>query len=827
MTRISDLTLVDSVGDGDEFPVSQGSSGRTRAVAFGTMKANINATVNDAVQEAVDAANRAEVAAASVDPGLRGELADGVTAGDGADLVAFSSTETMRQAVTADRVFDADLQNSTDPLKGARLIGYQGATVADKLLEIVAGAATQVQIDESIDLHNADGAAHPALSAFITSEADRATSSANNAESARDAALLAEDIWPTTAAGIGQGVAGTSALVAGSAGTNGTFSLAFSGGTQVLAPKGRFVVVGGAVTQVIIDYSGYYSAGTPTISFAASSGLTGASVSAVMGANTQVSNYFSIPGLAGSNYFTLYRVDAGPVATLVATYPSGDKVPAFRGTTAASSLNYNNFNQMLLPGWYYNIDRACFNTPYGTFAAIGSVYTEVIGPDQARQTYYKDGLLVESWARTFSLTGPTFSAWKKVMGFGPLNTALITPTSFFRGSTANAVDDPVWGTNISNFNLLIEERWYKVTNRFCSNTPYGTAIAEGTIEVVNTTDDMRTQTYYKDGKFDEVWSRYYTPSTTTFTAWEQQTSLTQKIPGSRTADNFPLREELTARVLGADRDFNKALLAGVYTSNGSVAMFNTPIGTGTVTGTLVVSRRLTTSVQTFYNFDSPYDYWERTFTATPAFSAWVRKKIRNAGKSWTSLGDSITSGTGAGSDGSYAPIASRYMGVTLTNKGFGGAAMAFRAATDTTTNANSFARITAGAAMAGFDLITVAYGTNDFGSSVPLGTLGVSDEATFYGAMELGYSNIIAANPAARVVFVAPTYRQPDGSLQTYRDAIVAFCASKGLRCIEPNKQLGWNAATQATFLGDSLHPNPIGYEAYGRFIAAQIEATW
>jgi hypothetical protein len=123
MTRIIDLTQVATVEDTDEFPIGQASSGRTRSVAFSTIKDNISANVNDITQEAIDAANRAEIAAASVDPGLRAALADGVTVDNGADLVAFSGTETMRQAVTADRAFDADLQNIADPAKGAAIIG--------------------------------------------------------------------------------------------------------------------------------------------------------------------------------------------------------------------------------------------------------------------------------------------------------------------------------------------------------------------------------------------------------------------------------------------------------------------------------------------------------------------------------------------------------------------------------------------------------------------------------------------------------------------------------------------------------------------------------
>lgn len=174
----------------------------------------------------------------------------------------------------------------------------------------------------------------------VTEHADRAESAANDAEqslnsvndtaiqaeSARDAALLSRGLWQTTAQGIGQGVAGTDSLVAGSGGTNGTFALAFSGGTQVIAPKGYFVVAGGAVTQVVITYAGHYSAGTPTLSFAASAGLTGASATAVMAANTDVGEYFSVP-VASPDLIQLYKVESGPVATAVGEpYPSTARI---------------------------------------------------------------------------------------------------------------------------------------------------------------------------------------------------------------------------------------------------------------------------------------------------------------------------------------------------------------------------------------------------------------------------------------------------------------------------------------------------------------------
>ena len=73
------------------------------------------------------------------------------------------------------------LANATDPAKGAGMVGYAGGTVADKLSEIVSGAVTAPQVASAIAGHDSDVGAHPALSAFITSEADRAEAAADAA----------------------------------------------------------------------------------------------------------------------------------------------------------------------------------------------------------------------------------------------------------------------------------------------------------------------------------------------------------------------------------------------------------------------------------------------------------------------------------------------------------------------------------------------------------------------------------------------------------------------------------------------------------------------
>ncbi|MFO1151008.1 MAG: phage tail protein [Alsobacter sp.] len=78
-----------------------------------------------------------------------------------------------------------------------------------------------------------------------------------------------------------QGILSASVSAQGSGGTNGTFPLGFTGGTGSGA-LGTFTVAGGKLTSVQINGGGAYSV-APTLSFAASAGLTGASANLSLG----------------------------------------------------------------------------------------------------------------------------------------------------------------------------------------------------------------------------------------------------------------------------------------------------------------------------------------------------------------------------------------------------------------------------------------------------------------------------------------------------------------------------------------------------------------
>ncbi|MER9579387.1 hypothetical protein NKJ48_26930 [Mesorhizobium sp. M0114] len=225
-------------------------------------------------------------------------------------------------SVNADRVFEF---TADEPAVGADAITIAASVppdIADVVEEVEALRDETQALKDAAETSAGQASASAAASAANASQttADRAATNSDavaaaaavvSAQAARDASFYGKGIFPTTAAAIGFGVVGNGAITAGSGGANGTFDLAFTGGTGSGA-AGRFVVAGGALTQILITAPGSYTV-APTLSFAASAGLAGAAAVAVMGRNVDVGEYFWTEVSAG--LLGLFRVDAGPVAT--------------------------------------------------------------------------------------------------------------------------------------------------------------------------------------------------------------------------------------------------------------------------------------------------------------------------------------------------------------------------------------------------------------------------------------------------------------------------------------------------------------------------------
>lgn len=207
------------------------------------------------------------------------------------------------------------------------------------------------------------------------------------------------------------------------------------------------------------------------------------------------------------------------------------------------------------------------------------------------------------------------------------------------------------------------------------------------------------------------------------------------------------------------------------------------------------------------------------------------------------LGDSITAGQG-GTDplaNSYPRWAANQLGCDHVNYGVGGAAMSpVNVAANQTNQINgSFSRRAATVDWSIHTHASVAYGENDWRLATPLGQLGDTTEATFYGAMHVGYQAMMAANPHLRVVLLTQGYRCISASNLTevvsanaaghthddYRAAIRAFAARWHLPVIDLRQRAGIGEANSAVYTIDGTHPTEAGRKRLGQVFAAAMQA--
>ena len=151
------------------------------------------------------------------------------------------------------------------------------------------------------------------LDAVDDAVAESASASSAQAELAEEYALQAAangHIYASTTAAQSNGVNSLASLVAGSGGTDGTFDLIFTGGAGSNA-AGRFTVASGAVVSTIITNPGTGYTSAPTVDFSNSSGLSGASATAVLAQNRPSGTYYLIPLSTGNGAARYYLNNSG------------------------------------------------------------------------------------------------------------------------------------------------------------------------------------------------------------------------------------------------------------------------------------------------------------------------------------------------------------------------------------------------------------------------------------------------------------------------------------------------------------------------------------
>ncbi len=201
-----------------------------------------------------------------------------------------------------------------------------------------------------------------------------------------------------------------------------------------------------------------------------------------------------------------------------------------------------------------------------------------------------------------------------------------------------------------------------------------------------------------------------------------------------------------------------------------------------------------------------------------------------AGLKWNAMGDSITEGV-SGTVPYPATLGTDMDFDTVRNYGVGGTAIAVRAAPwDTNAMCIRYADMDNDA-----DLITVAGGTNDFGTSVALGTFASTATNTFYGALHTLCAGLVAKYPTKSIIFFTPIPRynmntaNGQGLLfSAYVDAIIEVCEYYAIPVIDLFRSTQfrpWNEDNKTALIPDGLHPNNAGYAHMVSVLRPRLDA--
>ena len=199
------------------------------------------------------------------------------------------------------------------------------------------------------------------------------------------------------------------------------------------------------------------------------------------------------------------------------------------------------------------------------------------------------------------------------------------------------------------------------------------------------------------------------------------------------------------------------------------------------------------------------------------------------------IGDSITRGTHIDDNGDWAVAQPNYSKVLQTLLGatelscLGVNGVSISATSHT--NPHEALSLLCEKAVDG-DIVVVAGGTNDFGTSVEVGNENDREDISTYGALHILFTRLKTLNPKAELYAVLPIPRRNENVknergyvLDDYRLAIKNVAEQFGVAVIN-----GKNVAIdpedeekRQAYIRDGLHPNTKGHAIYGKFIYDEI----
>ena len=184
---------------------------------------------------------------------------------------------------------------------------------------------------------------------------------------------------------------------------------------------------------------------------------------------------------------------------------------------------------------------------------------------------------------------------------------------------------------------------------------------------------------------------------------------------------------------------------------------------------------------------------------------------------WAVLGDSITT-THYGGQPYWYHISSR-TGVSVYNHGISGSRIA-KHSSRTDEMSTRYLNMEDDA-----DIITIFGGTNDYGASMPLGTIDSTDITTFYGGLNVLIEGLINKYPGKGIGYIIPMRRKGmtnasnKARFETYVNAIIEVCEKYSIPYLDLYRAGGLNpdiaiVNDQFFYNKDGLHPNNAGHLA-------------
>lgn len=254
---------------------------------------------------------------------------------------------------------------------------------------------------------------------------------------------------------------------------------------------------------------------------------------------------------------------------------------------------------------------------------------------------------------------------------------------------------------------------------------------------------------------------------------------------------------------------------------------------------LVHQKLFTTSnwaLQTAYPINNPSKIWVRRVLCGATHTDSRQGGWRYVGedskvnflksKKILTMGDSITAKwEGVGDINGIQPYMIERLGLQVSSVAYGGAKIS-RILNHEPWDSQSFHALATTLDFTPYDIVTVAYGTNDAGHHKAIGEIDSIDPYTFMGALNVGIDAIYESNPNVQLFFCTPIFRndlfsndieQNIAHVKKYGDAIKTVCEKYGIPVFDGLTDCGINRYNYPSSLSnDKLHCTEFGYWLLG-----------